>query len=83
MKMEHCKKCKKQIEVVKPKKEISSYSKDLTKFIENNEVSFAPREQSASVYTEHYCNGCYYDILYLLADKGYITHDDASKYNSG
>lgn len=82
MKMEHCKKCGKQIEVLKTKKEITNYSRDRTKFKENNEVTFAPREKSASVHTEHYCNSCYYDILYLLADKGFITHENASEYYS-
>ena len=82
MKMEHCKKCKKQIEVVKPKKEISNYSPDATKFVENNEVSFAPREKTATIHTEHYCNSCYYNLLDLLAEKGFITHKESQEWYS-
>lgn len=82
MKMEHCHKCKKQIEVPKSRKEITNYSSSPTKFKENNEVSFAPREKTASIHTNHYCNNCYYEILDLLQSKGFITGEECQEFYS-
>lgn len=78
MKMEHCQKCKKQIEVMNKKK--SDYNRNETVFTENNEVSFGRREKTATINTICLCDSDYFDLLQLLADKGYITGKQSMEF---
>jgi len=73
MKLEHCHKCKKQLEFAKKKSEINSYDNSETRMTDNCELKMYKDNSGA---TFNYCNGCYYDLKMLLSVKGFIKQNE-------
>jgi len=68
MKLEHCQKCKKQIEFRDKKN--PNHRDDIRS--QMNKIETARRSRSASVYTFWYCDDCWSLLEILLNDKKYI-----------